>query len=166
MCAVIVIWFAYHFPGIASRLAAGAYKNVVVVMGAGVSTAAGIPDFRTPGTGLYDNLQKYDLPTPQSVFSLDFFRERPQPFCTLAKELWPEVGRFNPTYSHRFLALLERKGVLRRIYTQNIDGLEALAGNLADKIVQCHGGFDTCHCIEKECRRQVSVRTVCMKLVV
>lgn len=42
--------------------------------GAGISTAAGIPDFRSPGTGLYDNLQKYDLPTPQAVFEINFFR--------------------------------------------------------------------------------------------
>jgi len=42
--------------------------------GAGISTAAGIPDFRSPGTGLYDNLQKYDLPRPQAVFEIGFFR--------------------------------------------------------------------------------------------
>lgn len=42
--------------------------------GAGISTAAGIPDFRSPGTGLYDNLQKYHLPTPQAVFEINFFR--------------------------------------------------------------------------------------------
>ena len=42
--------------------------------GAGISTAAGIPDFRSPGTGLYDNLQKYDLPSPQSVFEIGFFK--------------------------------------------------------------------------------------------
>jgi NAD-dependent deacetylase sirtuin 2 len=40
--------------------------------GAGMSCAAGIPDFRTPGTGLYDNLQKYSLPTPESIFTLEY----------------------------------------------------------------------------------------------
>lgn len=49
-------------------------KNIVVMTGAGISTAAGIPDFRSPGTGLYDNLQKYDLPYPQAVFEINFFR--------------------------------------------------------------------------------------------
>jgi len=49
-------------------------KNIIVMTGAGISTAAGIPDFRSPGTGLYDNLQKYDLPHPQAVFDIDFFR--------------------------------------------------------------------------------------------
>ena len=41
----------------------------------GISVSAGIPDFRSPGTGLYDNLQKYDLPSPQSIFELSYFRE-------------------------------------------------------------------------------------------
>ena len=49
-------------------------KNIIVMTGAGISTAAGIPDFRSPGTGLYDNLQKYDLPHPQAVFEIRFFR--------------------------------------------------------------------------------------------
>ena len=52
-------------------------------------TAAGIPDFRSPGTGLYDNLQKYDLPHPQAIFEIQYFRSNPKPFCMLAKELYP-----------------------------------------------------------------------------
>lgn len=49
-------------------------SNIIVMAGAGISTSAGIPDFRSPGTGLYSQLQKYDLPTPEAVFHLDFFR--------------------------------------------------------------------------------------------
>jgi hypothetical protein len=49
-------------------------KNIIVMTGAGISTAAGIPDFRSPGTGLYDNLQKYNLPSPQSVFDITYFK--------------------------------------------------------------------------------------------
>ena len=58
-----------------SGLKAGHYKNVIVMVGAGASVAAGIPDFRTPGSGLYDNLEKYSLPRPQAVFEMDYFRQ-------------------------------------------------------------------------------------------
>ena len=50
------------------------YKKVVIMTGAGISVSAGIPDFRSPGTGLYDNLQKYDLPSPEAIFTLSYFR--------------------------------------------------------------------------------------------
>lgn len=54
--------------GIAAVIKSGVCKKIVLCTGAGISVAAGIPDFRTPGTGLYDNLQKYDLPKPTAVF--------------------------------------------------------------------------------------------------
>lgn len=132
--------------GIAESIKAGKAKNIVVVMGAGASVSAGIPDFRTPGTGLYDNLEKYNLPRPEAVFDLEFFKDNPAPFYLLAKELFP--GNFEPTPTHRFLKLLDEKGILRRVYTQNIDGLEALAGLEHEKVVQCHGGFNNGHCIK------------------
>ena len=98
------------------RIKGGNYKKVIVMTGAGVSVAAGIPDFRTPGTGLYDNLKQYDLPNPQAVFELEFFRKNPKPFFTLAKQLYP--GQYNPTAAHYFIKLLVEKGVLLRCYTQ------------------------------------------------
>ena len=49
-------------------------KKIIVMTGAGISTAAGIKDFRSPGTGLYDDLEKYDLPYPEAVFDLGFFK--------------------------------------------------------------------------------------------
>lgn len=121
-------------------------KNVIVVSGAGVSVSAGIPDFRTPGTGLYDNLDKYNLPFPEAVFDLNFFKSNPQPFCSLAREIWP--GKYCPTLTHAFIKLLQDRGILLRNYTQNIDGLEVLAGVDPDKVIECHGNFRSAKCID------------------
>eukprot|EP00124_Ichthyophonus_hoferi_P005095 Ihof_evm2s665 gene=Ihof_evmTU2s665 len=131
--------------GIAAYIASGACKNIVMVTGAGISTAAGIPDFRSPGTGLYHNLQKYNVPYPQAIFEIDFFKINPAPFVMLSKELYP--GRYKPTISHYFSRLLMEKGLLRRHYTQNIDTLERMAGIDGDLLVEAHGSFNTAHCI-------------------
>lgn len=50
--------------------------NIIVMSGAGISTSAGIPDFRSPGTGLYSKLEKYNLPFPEAIFELNYFRVR------------------------------------------------------------------------------------------
>ena len=109
---------------VAQWITQGTVKRILVLTGAGVSVAAGIPDFRTPGTGLYDNLASYQLPYPEAVFDVSFYRRRPMPFVKLASELWP--GSYCPTLTHSFLTLLHQKGFLQRCYTQNIDGLEHL----------------------------------------
>lgn len=108
--------------------------------------AAGIPDFRSPGTGLYDNLQKYDLPHPQAIFELSYFNKNPKPFFVLAKELYP--GCFKPTICHYFIRLLAEKGLLLRHYTQNIDTLERVAQIPDSKIIEAHGTFYTGHCLK------------------
>ena len=111
---------------------------------------AGIPDFRSPGTGLYDNLQKYGLPYPEAIFEVNYYRKKPEPFISLAHELWPGI-QYKPTLTHHFLKLLADKNLLLRIYSQNIDGLEFLAGIPEDKLVECHGHFRTASCID--CKR-------------
>ena len=58
------------FEGIVEYIREGRAKKIITMAGAGISTSAGIPDFRTPGTGLYDNLQKYNLPEPTAVFDI------------------------------------------------------------------------------------------------
>jgi NAD-dependent deacetylase sirtuin 2 len=131
---------------VAARIKSGEYKNVIVMVGAGISVSAGIPDFRTPGTGLYDNLEKFQLPKPESIFTMSYFREHPQAFFTLAKDLYP--GKYKPTKTHHFIKFLADKHALLRCYTQNIDGLEVLAGLDPKLLVQAHGSFDACYCID------------------
>jgi len=123
-------------------IAGGRYSNVVIMCGAGISTNAGIPDFRTPSAGLYFKLRKYNLPYPEAVFEGRYFRQDPEPFYGLVREIFPQ--NISPTTTHQFFSLLHKKGLLRRIYTQNIDALEYLAGVPEDKIVEAHGSFKVC----------------------
>ncbi|CAE7201223.1 unnamed protein product, partial [Rhizoctonia solani] len=121
--------------GIAKYLKSGSgygsgKRKVVLMVGAGISTSAGIPDFRSPKTGLYANLARLKLPYPEAVFDIHFFRDNPLPFYTLAHELYP--GKFRPTITHSFIKLLSDKGMLHMCFTQNIDTLERLAGVPAD----------------------------------
>ncbi|XP_067013051.1 NAD-dependent protein deacetylase sirtuin-2 [Anabrus simplex] len=131
--------------GVVKYIKEGKCKNIITLAGAGISTSSGIPDFRSPGSGLYHNLQKYNLPNPQAIFEIDFFVENPKPFFHLAKELYP--GMFKPTVCHYFVRLLHEKGLLLRHYTQNIDTLERVAGIPDEAIVEAHGTFHTSHCL-------------------
>ena len=115
-------------------------------VGAGISTSAGIPDFRSPDTGLYANLARLNLPFAEAVFDISYFRTNPLPFYTLAHELYP--GKYRPTISHSFVRLLSDKGLLLKLFTQNIDCLDRKAGVPDDQIIEAHGSFATQHCIE------------------
>jgi len=136
--------------GVAHMIQKGKSKNIVVMSGAGISVSAGIPDFRTPGTGLYYNLQRFNLPTPTSIFDINYFVSNPTPFYTLAKDLYP--GKYKPTVVHCFIRLLAERGLLLRNYTQNIDGLERVAGVPVSKLVEAHGSFFSAHCIK--CKKE------------
>ncbi|KAH7410024.1 DHS-like NAD/FAD-binding domain-containing protein [Phaeosphaeria sp. MPI-PUGE-AT-0046c] len=124
----------------------GRAKQIVVMTGAGISTSAGIPDFRSPETGLYANLARLNLPYAEAVFDISYFRNKPEPFYTLAQELYP--GKYRPTITHSFITLLHKKGLLLKLFTQNIDCLEREAGVPGDKIIEAHGSFATQRCID------------------
>jgi len=141
--------------GVVKAIKSGKCKNIIVMTGAGISVAAGIPDFRTPGTGLYDNLQKYNLPHPTAVFEMDYFRNNPQPFYLLAKELYP--GLYKPTHVHYFIKLLHEKGLLLRNFTQNIDTLERVAEIPGEALVEAHGSFASARCIDCKTEEKMDV---------
>lgn len=132
--------------GVAEYIKSGKVRNIVVMTGAGISTSAGIPDFRSPDTGLYANLARLNLPYAEAVFDIGYFKENPEPFYTLAQELYP--GKYRPTITHSFITLLHKKGLLLKLFTQNIDCLEREAGVPGDKIVEAHGSFARQSCIE------------------
>ncbi|GMT13325.1 hypothetical protein PFISCL1PPCAC_4622, partial [Pristionchus fissidentatus] len=136
--------------GIADYIKTRKPKNIIVMTGAGISTSAGIPDFRTPGSGLYSNLAEYDLEDPQDIFDIDFFKENPEPFFKLAKALFPKDVK--PTPAHYFVKLLEKKGLLLRWFTQNIDSLEIRAGVSKEKVMAAHGSHATSTCLK--CRKK------------
>jgi NAD-dependent deacetylase len=104
---------------------------VVALTGAGISVPSGIPDFRSPGTGLWANVD------PMEVAHISVWRRDPARF-------WALDGK-RPNGAHRALAELERRGLLAGVITQNIDGLHAAAGT-ADPI-EVHGSVRTASCL-------------------
>ncbi|EUB60041.1 NAD-dependent deacetylase sirtuin-2 [Echinococcus granulosus] len=132
--------------GVAKLIKSGKVRNIITAVGAGISTSAGIPDFRSPSTGIYDNLEEYHLPSPMSVFELSYFEKNPKPFFEVARRLYRPYAK--PTTAHYFIKLLCDKGLLLRHYTQNVDQLERISGLPEDKMVEAHGSFHTGHCLE------------------
>lgn len=129
------------------------FSNISFITGAGISTAAGIPDFRSQG-GLYHQLaQKYGLTTPEEIMTLEFFKKNPEPLYAIMKEFLG--SQIHPTTCHKFFAEVEKRGQLLKYYTQNIDGLENLAGLTSDKMIQAHGHIRSCTCVQ--CHRSLFV---------
>jgi len=121
---------------------------VVALTGAGVSTAAGIPDFRGP-QGLYVT-RRYD---PEQVFELGAFLDDPVPFFDFSRDFLTVLDDVVPTVTHRVLAELERRGLLTAVVTQNIDALHQRAGSR--RVIEVHGSYWTSTCLG--CGRQVGV---------
>lgn len=115
-------------------------RHVVALTGAGLSTAAGIPDFRGP-EGLYAS-GEHD---PELIFDIDAFRRDPGPFYRFTRTLLPVLQRCEPTFTHRFLAHLETVGILAGVVTQNIDLLHQQAGSR--RLVPVHGSYAAATCL-------------------
>lgn len=132
------------------------YKKVAFLTGAGISVAAGIPDFRTPKTGLYSQLKEFGLPHPEEIFSLEFLQHAPEPFYAVANRYLQY--KVKPTLAHHFIRYFVDQGTLFMDYTQNIDGLELDVGIPSELLVQAHGHMRSAHCSQPKCRAEADMR--------
>jgi NAD-dependent deacetylase len=121
--------------------------TVVALTGAGISVPSGIPDFRTPRTGLWEKVD------PMEVAHIDAFRSDPVRFWSFYGERFASLHDKTPNDAHRVLAAMERAGLLEAVITQNIDMLHRRAGS--GTLIEMHGSIASCSCLE--CRGSVSL---------
>lgn len=119
-----------------------------VLTGAGVSTDSGIPDFRS-SDGLYSKV-------PSDIFDLSAFYRDPKRYYSIAMKHIHSMGKKEPNQTHEMLALLEEKGYINGISTQNIDGLHKKAGS--KNVYEIHGNANEFSCVE--CRKKFSLKEV------
>jgi NAD-dependent deacetylase len=112
---------------------------VVALTGAGISVPSGIPDFRTPGNGLWTQVD------PMEVAHIDVWRRDPQRFWRFYAERFHVLEHKQPNRAHEVLAELERRGALAAVITQNIDRLHERAGSR--ELVEVHGSIARSSCL-------------------
>ena len=126
---------------IKSRIFNNEFKNIIVVTGAGISTNSGIPDYRSP-SGFFEDLKKeFNIEDPTLLFTRSFVDQYNVYDTNIYKERIKMFDKSNPTISHDFCKYLYDKGLLRRVYTQNIDGFHQKAGLPEDMVVEYHGSL-------------------------
>jgi NAD-dependent deacetylase len=125
-------------------------ERAVVLTGAGISVPSGIPDFRSPGTGLWENVD------PMEVAHIDAWRRDPDRFWSFYGQRFASLVDKQPNEAHLALAELERRGLVRAVVTQNIDRLHRLAGT--ERLIEVHGSIDKSVCMQ--CRTKVSIDRV------
>ena len=120
-----------------ARLLRESDRNLALT-GAGISTASGIPDFRSRGTGRWEKVD------PAKVCSVQAFERDPAAFWTNNLGWWLECLRAEPNPAHQALARLQQERLLLGVITQNIDGLHVRAGSQTWEV---HGHLRTCRCL-------------------
>jgi NAD-dependent deacetylase len=113
--------------------------TVVALTGAGISVPSGIPDFRSPGTGLWANVD------PMEVAHISVWRRDPAWFWGFYGQRFAMLDGKRPNGAHRALVELERRGRLDAVITQNIDGLHEAAGTR--ELIEVHGSVATASCL-------------------
>jgi NAD-dependent deacetylase len=122
-------------------------EYTVALTGAGISVPSGIPDFRTPGEGLWEKVD------PMEVAHIDSFRRDPVRFWSFYRPRLHSLGGIEPNPAHEALAELERRGLLEAVITQNIDMLHPKAGS--ERVVEVHGSIRTLSC--QGCERSFAI---------
>src|SRR5436190_16050145 len=112
--------------------------STIALTGAGISVPSGIPDFRTPGKGLWEKAD------PMKVAHIDGFRRDPREFWRFYRPRFEVLEGIEPNPAHAALAELERRGLLDAVVTQNIDRLHRAAGS--QRVIELHGSIATASC--------------------
>ncbi len=131
---------AESFPAEALAELLLASRRAVILTGAGISVPSGIPDFRSPGTGLWENVD------PMEVAHIDAWRGDPDRFWAFYGRRFASLIDTRPNPAHEAVAELERRGVVRAVITQNIDRLHRMAGSR--KVVEVHGSIEFSRCMQ------------------
>lgn len=131
-------------------------RSIAVLTGAGISTGAGITDFRGP-KGLYVT-RRYD---PEKVFDINYFLHDPKPFFDFARDFIGLEEKIKPTFAHQFLARLEQSGKNIGVITQNIDDLHQRAGS--KNVLELHGSFLKSFCLS--CSKEFSFEDLRSKIL-
>lgn len=129
-------------------------KYTICLTGAGISTPSGIPDFRSPVSGIWEKVD------PMEVATIWAFKQNPKKFYDFFSPMIDTIMYAKPNPAHIALAQLEEKGLLQLIITQNIDGLHQKAGS--KNVAEVHGNFKECICLE--CRRIFSSEELILQL--
>ena len=132
----------------------GEARSVVALTGAGISVPSGIPDFRSPGTGLWENVD------PMEVAHIDAFVRDPSGFWGFYAERFATLEGKRPNEAHLALVRMEQAGLLEAVITQNVDMLHRRAGTR--ELVEVHGSIATCSC--SECGEQAELGAVRARL--
>jgi NAD-dependent deacetylase len=112
--------------------------SVVALTGAGISVPSGIPDFRTPGKGLWEKVD------PMEVAHIDAFHRDTRRFWHFYRPRFADLDEKAPNAAHDALAELEARGILAAVVTQNIDRLHTKAGS--QRVIEVHGSIATSSC--------------------
>jgi len=147
-----------QLDSIVNHIKNGQCRNICFVTGAGISVSCGLPDYRSKG-GLYDTLnpdlftatqQQKDLMAqrPEFIVDIGLFKENPLPFWEYKRKWIIDTleSKLTPSFTHWFMYCCLKKNLLRRIYTQNIDGLEVSTGIPSTHLVQTHGNMQQVVC--------------------